>query len=289
MSKNKIITKFSITLSFIAIVFISFIILAKSRVNDYEEKIIAELDTSSNIESLNIQKNGYQNVFSFDGFIENDELLNIYSTLEQNSDIERLEASIDFPAFLSIRKASIFVDMQVSEEIGSEHIVSGRIYDDASVNHEIVIGSELSSKYDIPHNSIVALVVKDIDDVYSVTNMYVSGISHFEDDSEKNNMGYISQNKFKALMGITEDYPFTQKIDIIVHPEAAVSDVSDYLKENINMSLFNLEESMIRKNIFDEEMVKQSIKPTSKIFMLAILLTLCSIARLVLFRIKIKE
>lgn len=288
MSKNNIITKFNIALSIIAIAFISFIILSKVRINEYQDKIISELDTSSNIESLNLQKSGYQNVFSFDGFIQNDELLNIYSLLEQNSSIENVKSTIDFPAFLSIRKASVYIDMQVSDEISSDNIASGRMYNDSSVNNEIVIGSTLSSKYGIPHNSIVAIVVKDVHDVYSVTNMYVAGISHFEGDKAKNNKGYISQKKFEEIMGIsnTRGGLFTQKIDVIVKPEASLSDVSEYIKASIDTSVFGLEENLIRENIFDENMVVQSAKPISKVFILATLLTICSIARIVLFRIK---
>ncbi len=262
------------------------IIAAIIYTKNYQNKIMSELKAYENIESLSIQKNGYENVFSFDGFIEDDSLSDIYNVLNQSDDIESAWSSIDFPAFLSIRKASIYVDMMTSQELGSDNITQGRMYNDGGSANEVVIGSTLSTKYGIPHNSIVAIIVKDFDDVYSVTNLYVSGISHFENDESKNNKAYISPNKFKTIMAISNDYDIAQKINITIKDEGNISETLDYLYDNIDTNLFSINQRLIRDNIITDSVIKESSKLIMVVFMIAIILTICSIMRIMLFRIK---
>ncbi len=253
----------------------------------YQKKMMTQITSSSNVESLTIQKNGYEDVFSFDGFIESYQLENLYSVLNKNDSIQSAWSSIDFPAFLSIRKASVYVDMSFSQEIGSDNIVEGRMYNINNNANEVVIGSGLSAKYGIPYNSVVAIVVKDFDNVYTVTNLYVSGISHFEGEESKNNKGYISQKKFKEIMAINtpDEYIFTQRLNIVASEEADIKSMSDYIKNNIDTNLFSLKENLIKTNVVTEDIIKETSKSIMAVFMIAIILTICSIMRIMLFRI----
>ncbi len=291
-AKNKTSNQSSIifyaVIGLLGLITLGLIIAAILHSTTNQDKIMSEIVSQNNIQSLSIQKNGYKNVFSFDGFIKNDELTNIYQILKQNNDIEILQSSIDFPAFLSIRKASVYVDMAFSEYLGSNDIIQGRMYNTSNNANEVVIGSSLAERYGIPNNSVVAIIVKDFDDVYSVTNLNVIGISHFEHDEAKNNKGYISHNKFREVMAINipSEEPFTQKIDIRVKEEADIKKVSDYIKENIDTNIFGLNEITERENILTEEIVKQSSKPIMAVFIIAIILTICSVMRILLFKIK---
>ncbi len=272
-------------LSSIVIIFISMIVVflvVFVFVRGYDDKLLSKLSIHSNIESLTIFKNGYDNIFSFNGFIENDALLDVFSILNKNKDIKSTYSTIDLPAFLSIRKASVYIDMSVSEYLTENDIVDGRIYKDGQ--SEAVIGYDLAQKYNIKKNTVVAVITEDTQNIYNANNFFVTGIAKFNDDIKDSKL-YISLDLLSSLIK-KSDKAFTQKIDVIVDDKRNMEKVVYYIKENLNTNYFALKENNFKYPIFTRESIKRTYTLVTSAFIIACILIVLSLIRIIIFGIK---
>ena len=272
-------------LSSIVIIFISMIVVflvVFVFVRGYDDKLLSKLSIHSNIESLTIFKNGYDNIFSFNGFIENDALLDVFSILNKNKDIKSTYSTIDLPAFLSIRKASVYIDMSVSEYLTENDIVDGRIYKDGQ--SEAVIGYDLAQKYNIKKNTVVAVITEDTQNIYNANNFFVTGIAKFNGDIKDSKL-YISLDLLSSLIK-KSDKAFTQKIDVIVDDKRNMEKVVYYIKENLNTNYFALKENNFKYPIFTRESIKRTYTLVTSAFIIACILIVLSLIRIIIFGIK---
>ena len=275
----------SVVIIFIGMIVVFLVVFLLVFVRGYDDKLLSKLSINSNIESLTIFKNGYDNIFAFNGFIENDALLDVLSILNKNKDIKSIYSTIDLPAFLSIRKASVYIDMSSSEYLTENDIVDGRIYKEGQ--SEAVIGYDLAQKYNINKNTVVALITEDIKNIYNANNFFVTGIAKFNDDIKDSKL-YISLDSLSSIIKKSDnnEKTFTQKIDVIVDDKRNMEKVVYYIKENLNTNYFALKENNFKASIFTRESIKRTYTLVTSAFIIACILIVLSLIRIIIFGIK---
>ncbi len=264
----------------ISIIIISLLIISFQLLKNFYNNAFFDIFDNANTKSINIVKNAYNGLWSFDSVIEQEQLADIVGILDGNSDIGNKYFSINTPAFLSIRKASAYVDVTVASYISEDDIIEGSMYDESRL--QVIIGKDLIEKYEIPNKSIIALITKDSRGFYNANNFYVSGIASFNDPI-KDNKVYMPFSTFSRIGNITNTSLFTQMIEFDILNADNTDNAVAYIKENIDTNNFEIIKNTYKEQVFVKEDLNRLYKSMSLIFMIVGIFVILSLASLIIF------